>query len=156
MPAASVVLQRSFCLSLLACGGLVAGCDSPRERPTAFSGPPPSTAVSVIAPIAEAVVPADSEAVVIVEASGSVQAVEFFMKRVALPDTLATERRMFDTAVDQVQVTFSVRIPGNLMPGVSLEIRGVADNETGERFVSEPVFVRVFDCQDFPQACEVP
>jgi hypothetical protein len=108
----------------------------------------------VIAPLAEAIVPADSEAVVIVEASGSVQAVEFFMKRVALPDTLATERRMFATAVDEVQVTFSVRIPGNLISGVSLEIRGVADNETGERFVSDPVFVRVFDCSAFPQACE--
>jgi hypothetical protein len=152
--ASSVLILPSFFLSALGALAL-AGCDSPRERPTGLSAPLPATTVTVLKPETDDVVPSDSTAIVVIEAQGLVTAVELLLVRNALPDTLARERREFGEPVELAQEQFEVRIPA-FVTGVHLEIRGVAEDAIGQRHFSKPVFVVVIECDVFPLACGGP
>lgn len=136
-----------------ACAILILGCDTQRDRPTGPVAALPSTNVAVIAPQRDAVVGADSVVDVVVSARGAIDAVEYFATRIGLPDTVGKERRDFDPGREAVEVTFQFRVPGRLPTGVNLEIRGVAEDALGERYVSEPTSVIVIDCDQFPFAC---
>jgi|GEM_PF-3446074 len=128
------------------------GCESPRARPTAAGPPLPATSVAVASPVTDALVPSDSVVRVVVGASGLLQAVEYFLVRPAVRDTLGWDRQEFTQPQDSVRVVFQVPIP-DLITGAQLEIRAVAENVIGERELSEPVYVLVIECDLYPFAC---
>lgn len=128
------------------------GCESPRSRPTAAGSPLPATSVAVASPVTEALVPSDSVVRVVVGATGLLQAVEYFLVRSAVRDTLGWDRQEFTQPQDSVRVVFQVPIP-DLKTGTQLEIRAVAENVIGERELSAPVYVLVIECDLYPLAC---
>ncbi len=140
-------------LPLAAIGVLAsAGCETSRDRPTGLGKPLPATFVAVVSPLKEASVAADSTHIVVIEASGLITAVEFFLARVNSSDTLALGRIEFSEPEEIVQVDFDVRMP-RFETGTHLEIRGIAEDLIGRRHVSEPVVVFVIECEVFPLAC---
>lgn len=142
-----------YLLPLAAIGVLApAGCETSRDRPTGFGQPLPATFVAVVAPPKEASVAADSTHTVVIEASGLITAVEFFLARVNSSDTLALGRTEFTEPEEIVQVDFEVRIP-RFETGTHLQFRGIAEDLIGQRHVSEPVVVFVIECDVFPLAC---
>ena len=146
----------SLWLTLPALIGLGAsGCDDSRERPTGVEEfGLPTVTVSVTEPVRESVLPSDSTSLVVIEAIGEVRAVEYFVKVVSQPDTIARARREFQETLVSVEVVFGFRIPA-LPTGTALEVRGVAEDAQAVRHLSEPVFVTVIECDLFPQACIV-
>ena len=128
-------------------------CDSQRDRPLGPEEPPVPTSVLVRAPRANQAVGADSMIDVVIDATGSIRAVEFFAKRVSLPDTVGRERRVLEQPESQVEVRFRLHVPP-LATGINLAIQGVAEDLAGELHLSEPTFVVVIDCEEFPLNCE--
>lgn len=145
----------TFLVALLLAAAVLgqAGCDSSRDRPTGLGSPLPPTSVTVVEPQTNKMVPADSIETIVIQATGSLVAVEFFLKRSSLPDTLARDRRDFGRTQESIEVEFDVRIP-DLVTGTHLVIRGVAEDLAGELHFSEPVVVQVIECDLFPTACE--
>jgi hypothetical protein len=148
---ADVALPLCFASAAAAVG--LGACESPRERPTGTAGPPPTISVAVIVPEMDDVVPSDSTARVVIEARGPMVALEALMVRSALADTLDRQRRAFDGPVESAVEEFALRVP-KLTTGVHLEIRGVAEDPSGGRHLSDPVVVTVIECDVFPLACE--
>lgn len=128
-------------------------CDTQRDRPLGPEQPVAPTSVLVRAPLANQAVGADSTIDVVIGATGSIRAVEFFATRVSLPDTVGRERRILEQAVSQVEVRFRLHVPP-LATGINLAIHGVAEDLSGELHLSEPTFVVVIDCEQFPLSCE--
>lgn len=128
-------------------------CDTQRDRPLGPEGISPQTSVLVRAPRANQAVGADSVIDVVIDASGSIRAVEFFATRVSLPDTVGRERRSLEQPLSQVEVRFRLHVPP-LATGINLAIRGVAEDLSGQLHVSEPTFVVVIDCEEFPLSCD--
>lgn len=129
------------------------GCDTQRDRPLGPERPSVPTSVLVRAPRANQVVGADSVIDVVIDAAGSIQAVEFFATRVSLPDTVGRERRTLEGPLSQVEVRFRLHVPP-LATGINLAIRGVAEDLSGELHISEATFVVVVDCDVFPRSCD--
>ncbi len=136
----------------LAVIGLSGGCETSRERPTAVGEDLPATSVAVASPVTQELVPSDSVVRVVVGATGFLQAVEYYLVRSAVRDTVGWDRREFTEPQDSVQVVFDVTIP-EFRTGTQLEIRAVAENVIGERALSEPVYVMVIECDLYPIAC---
>jgi hypothetical protein len=130
----------------------LAGCETSRDRPTGLGQPLPTTYVAVVAPPKETAVAVDSTHTVVVEASGLITAVEFFLARANSSDTLALGRTEFSEPEEIVQVDFEVKIPW-FETGTHLQFRGIAEDLIGQRHVSEPVVVMVIECDIFPLAC---
>jgi hypothetical protein len=150
------VSPRFIRLLLAVLPGLVlAACDPSRDRPTGLDEPfAAAVTVRVTEPVRDAVIPSDSPQVVVVEAQGSVQAVGYTVVLLNSTDTIAQTLREFDETLEIVEVTFGLQVP-NLQTGEHLEFRGVAEGAAGRRFLSEPVFAIVIECDLFPQACLV-
>ena len=89
---------------------------------------------------------------VVVQAIGGVTAIEFIMTRDAEPDTFARERMEFGTTQNGISARFDVRIP-NLLTGSNLVVRGLAEDRTGQLYFSDPIVVRVVECDLFPDEC---
>jgi hypothetical protein len=134
-------------------GASLAGCESSRERPVGPGGQTlPPTSVTIVRPITEDVVAADSLATVVIEASGLLRAMELVLTRRPQQDTLAWDRVDFGDALEFVYDSFEVRIP-HLETGIHLEMRAVAEDVIGGLHESEAVVVIVIDCEEFPLAC---
>lgn len=132
---------------------LLAACETTRDRPTGLSEPLPATTIAVIAPRSQQFVPADSTTIVVVEGEGLIQAVEVVLTLNTRPDTLAIERREFDTPLETVELVFGIRIPGRLQTGAQVQFQAVAEDITGSRHLSEPVVAVVIECNVFPITC---
>lgn len=130
-------------------------CDSPRDRPTGLPTALPSTSVQVVEPANDQVWPSDSLTYVVVEAEGSIQAIELLVKRASLPDTLLSKLTRFDALQPAVRLEIEFDVPP-LLTGVYLEIRAVAVDAIGERHASSPVVVRIIECDVYPIACRNP
>jgi len=141
-----------FLLSLIAAGALSqAGCEA-RERPTGPVADLEAVAVNVLEPQENALVGADSMRAVVVQALGGVIAIEFILRRDSEPDTFARERMEFGTTQNGVSARFDVRIP-DLLSGSNLVVEGLAEDRTGQFYYSDPVVVRVVECDLFPEDC---
>jgi hypothetical protein len=130
----------------------VAACDSSRDRPTGLGRPVPPTTVAVVQPASEELMPVDSTRTILVEADGLLVAVELYVTRRSIADTIVRERRDFATEQSTVEEAFDFLVP-RLLTGTHLEISAVAEDIIGQRYRSEPVFVQVIDCDQFPLAC---
>ncbi len=141
--------------TLVAAGlSLGAGCDDSRERPTGLNISVPPTQVSVRSPQPGDVLFIDSTAVIVLEAEGLLQAVEFILLSVSPSiDTVATGRQEYQPPVEFVDQEFSVVLP-LLVSGSTLEIHGLAENLIGERTFSAPVTVTAVDCDIEPFRCQ--
>ena len=109
--------------------------------------------MKVVWPENDALVPADSFRVVIVEAEGSVTAMELYLTRSAISDTAVKQRREFDEELLSVEEEFVVRIPF-FRTGTQIEIRAAVEDLLGLKHLSERVVVQVIDCDRSPFACE--
>lgn len=134
---------------------LTVACDSPRDRPTGLAGPLPATSVEVVEPENDQIIPSDSLTLVVVEAAGSIQAIDLVVKRVSRPDTILKRLTRFETLQPSVRVEIEFDVP-HLLTGVHLEIRAVAVDAIGDRHESAPVFVQIIECDVFPLACREP
>ncbi len=143
-PGLAILLTGLFSLS---------ACETARDRPTGLTQPLPTTTIAVVAPRSQQFVPADSTAIVVVEGSGLIQAVEVVLTLNTLPDTLAIEREAFDTPRETVELVFGIHIPGRLRTGAELQVQAVAEDIVGDRHLSVPVVVVVIECDVFPVTC---
>ncbi len=128
-------------------------CDEARERPTGLNIDVPESQIRVLEPSPSAVLFTDSLTAVSIEATGLLQAVEFVAVSTApLLDTLARERRDYDTPVEFTEERFVFLMP-SLISGSSVEIHGIAEDLLGSRRRSAPVEVTVIDCEVEPGRC---
>ena len=150
-----LALKKMVACALIAAGfSLGARCDESRERPTGLNIPVPPTEVTVRSPQPNAVLFADSSAVIEIEALGLIQAVGFIVMSVnPIIDTVATRRRDFEPPVEVVDEQFVIQLP-TLVSGTSLEIRAFAENLIGQRTSSETVGVFLVDCDVEPFRCQ--
>jgi hypothetical protein len=128
-------------------------CDSNRDRPTGLGRPVPPTTVTVVWPRDGVLVPADSVRLVVVEAEGSVTALELYLSRPTISDTVIKERRVFSVERLTLEEEFSIRIP-QFRSGTRLEIRAAVEDVIGFRHLSQPVTVEVIECNQFTIACD--
>ena len=110
------------------------------------------TTVTVVEPETGSLAPANAKQSVVIHATGRVMAVEVVINRSAVSDILGRQRQEFREPQDEVEVEFSVRIP-DLLTGIHLEIRGVAEDSDGQQHMSVPVTVLVIECDIYEIAC---
>ena len=144
----SVVLGFLLASAALA----LAGCDSPRDRPTGPTLVPTVESVVILTPQTGDLVAADSIRRVTVQARGRLTAVELILVRSSAPDTFAREQRSVGNVRDVAEVSFDIRFP-NLITGTNLSLYAAALDREGELFFSEPVVVLVVECDQFPDDC---
>lgn len=145
-------LRAVFALNAILSASL-AGCEPSRERPVGPGGQTlPPTSVTIVRPVSEDVVEADSLATVVIEASGLLSAMELTVTQRPQQDTLVWDRINFGEVLEFVYDSFQVRIP-HLATGIHVEMRAAAEDVIGDLHRSESVVVIVIDCEEFPLGC---
>jgi hypothetical protein len=133
-------------------GSTLAGCGSPRDRPTGPVDVSTVESVTILTPRTGDLVAADSIRRVTVEARGRLSAVELILIRTTAPDTFFREQRSVGNILDVAEVSFDIRFP-NLETGANLSLYAAALDRDEELVFSEPVVVLVVDCNQFPDDC---
>lgn len=132
---------------------LCVACVTERDRPSGPEIEVPPTSVSVVDPADDRVVGADSLVSLTIQATGLIQAVAYEANWMSRSDTTARERRELGSPQMEVRVSFEFRVPA-IPNGTNVEVRGVAEDTRGELHRSEPVFLQVIDCDQFPLVCD--
>ncbi len=133
-------------------GAALAGCDSPRDRPTGPTPDPAVESVVIVEPKTGDLVAADSIRRVTVQALGRLRAIELIVVRTSAPDTFYRELRSVGNVLDVAEASFDVRFP-DLITGTNLSLQAAAQDPDGLLTFSQPVVVMMVECDLFPDDC---